>query len=196
MTPRFKEVPQHWKHPEGPYRRAPAEYGGEWWLTNPFASPTPWLTQSKPAREEKLPSGFADLFGPRPKASSFRETPNPSLYFRLALVKWEQDLQHFKRAGVPEWAGEEALRDAAHVFESWDMGEPRYYEGRYGWSARFPDSELPEFDAAARAAIETTHLVVAQYQMALLEQQLTPKRKHPFVPPQVWPDESETTEEE
>lgn len=196
MTAGFKDVPGHWKHPEGPYRQAPGEYGGEWWLVNPFTSPTPWLTRSKASRQERLPDGFEGLFGPRPEASRFRDTPNPSLYFRIAVTKWEQDLGHFRRAGTPEWLDEQSLRTAAQVFESWEMGRPQFYEGRYGWSARFPGSSLPEFEAAARAAIEATHLVVAQYQMALLDAGITPSKKHPFVPPQAWPNADQNTEVE
>ena len=196
MTPKFQDVPAHWKYPEGPYRQAPAEYGGEWWLINPFSSATPWLTQSKPAPSVDLPEGFEDLFGARPRLESFLETPNPSLYFRLAAGDWEQSLRHFKRAGAPEWASEENLSTAAKVFESWEMGGPRYYEGRYGWSAKFPDSAQPDFECAARAALESTHLVVAQYQLALLEAGKLPERKHPFVPPNVWPGETEGNEKE
>lgn len=196
MTPRFENVPEHWKHPEGPYRQAPEEYGGEWWMVNPFASPEPWLTQSQPVRSEPLPEGFEELFGPRPLASSFRATPNPSLYFRLALVKWEQDLKYFQRAGEPDWADPEALENASAVFEAWGMGRPRYYLGRYGWTARFRDSPLPEFESDARAALESSHLLVARFQMAMLEEGLTPARKHPFVPPQAWPDHNNDFEEE
>jgi hypothetical protein len=194
MTPRFQDVPEHWKYPEGPYRQAPAEYGGEWWLVNPFGSATPWLV--RPIAKEDLPAGFEEIFGARPGASSFRETPNPSLYFRMALVDWEQSLRYFKQAGTPEWASAENLGAAATVFESWAMGRPRYYEGRYGWSARFVDSAIPEYEAAARAALESTHLVVAQYQLALLERGEVPEQRHPFVPPQVWPSETKRTEED
>ena len=190
MTPRFQDVPEHWKHPEGPYRQAPPEYGGEWWLVNPFGSATPWLTQGKPGPQEKLPPGFEQIFGPRPKAEDFRETPNPSLYFRMAVVDWEQSLRQFKRAGLPDWANAEHAANAERVFASWGMGRPGYCEGRYGWSARFYESALRQFECAARAALESTHLVVAQYQMALLEAGSIPANKHPFVPPHVWPSES------
>jgi hypothetical protein len=196
MTPRYPSVPEHWKHPEGPYRQAPEEYGAEWWLVNPFASPTPWLTQSKPTEESPLPEGFLELFGPRPRGEQFRVTPNPVQYFRLALAKWEQDLKYFQRTGVPEWATEEAIEAATQVFESWEMGRPRFYEGRYGWSVRFRDSQLPEFEAAARAAVETSHLVVAQYQMALLDEGRQPSRRHPFVPPHTWSNDTGQFEED
>ena len=196
MTPKFKDVPEHWKHPEGPYRRAPVEHGGEWWLVNPFSSAAPWLTQSRPVEREELPPGFEEIFGQRPKGASFRETPDPSLYFRIALAEWEQSLSHFKRAGAPEWATDEDVEAAAKVFESWGLGRPRLYEGRYGWSARFVDSEIPSFETPARAAIENTHLIVAQYQLALLERGVVPERKHPFTPPHVWPSEVEVGKED
>lgn len=195
MTPRFESVPEHWKYPEGPYRQAPPEYGGEWWMVNPFATPEPWLTQSQPVRRDPLPEGFEELFGPRPEASSFRSTPNPSQYFRMALVNWEQELRYFQKPGPPDWASEDALRNAAAIFEAWEMGSPRYYLGRYGWAVRFRDSALPDFDAEARAALESTHLLVARFQMAMLEHGLMPARKHPFVPPLAWPDQNHDFEE-
>ncbi|MEZ5365155.1 MAG: hypothetical protein R2748_23215 [Bryobacterales bacterium] len=196
MTPRFQDVPEHWKYPEGPYRQAPVDYGGQWWLVNPFGSAEPWVTQSQPVQKESLPEGFEEIFGGRPKAASFRETPSPSLYFRMAVTDWEQSLRQFVRAGMPEWAPAEMIEAADKVFEAWGMGRPRFYEGRYGWSARFPDSEIPEFECAARSVMESAHLVVAQYQLALLERGETPATKHPFVPPQAWPSETSEDKED
>jgi hypothetical protein len=196
MTPRFEDVPEHWKHPEGPYRQAPEEYGGEWWLVNPFASGTPWLTQSQLVLEQPLPEGFEEIFGPRPKASDYSGPQSAGIYFQAVLVDWQQNLRFFKRAGVPEWASEESITLAGDTFASWGMGRPRYYEGRYGWSARFIDSEIPEFESGARAALQNTHLLVAQYQLALLDRGIVPERRHPFVPPHVWPKESAVEKED
>lgn len=189
MTPHFHDVPDRWKYPEGPYRQAPQEFGGDWWLVNPFGSATPWATQSQSPAQEALPAGFEEIFGKRPQSQDFHSTPNPSLYFRIARNQWEQDLRYFKRAGVPEPYTAQQVEAASMVFESWGMGKPRFYEGRYGWSARFPDSSIPEYETAARAALESTHLVIAQYQLALLERGEVPEQKHPFVPPHVWPGE-------
>lgn len=190
MTPKFKDVPAHWKYPEGPYRQAPLDYGGEWWLINPFASREPWLTQSQPPKADSLPPGFADIFGPRPQASDFRGR-NGHSSFQIAVADWGLNLKHFKGVGLPDGIMPEQRAAASDVFESWGMGLMRTYEGRYGWAARFPDSQIPDFDCAARTAIEATHLVIAQYQIALLGRGLTSVRKHPFVPPSVWPDEKE-----
>ena len=68
MTVRPKEIPEAWKHPVGPYRQAPPEYGGEWWLVNPFSGDEPWLLLDRKAPvPEVLPVGFENTFGPRPK---------------------------------------------------------------------------------------------------------------------------------
>lgn len=186
MTPRFKDIPDHWKQPQGPYRQAPPEYGGEWWLVNPFTTAEPWRQQEAPAAE-KLPEGFEEIFGLRPQSSDFHGFPNPSRTFRTAVVEWERDLRHFKQAGKPEWASAEKLKAAAGVFRRWGMGEPRYYEGRYGWMARFSESEIPDFETAAWGAINVSHLTVAHYQIRLVDRGIVPELRHPFVPPNVWP---------
>ena len=40
-TPHYKEIPDHWKYPMGPYHQAPPEFGGEWWVVNPFTTSEP-----------------------------------------------------------------------------------------------------------------------------------------------------------
>lgn len=194
MTPRYADIPEHWKHPVGPYRQAPKEYGSEWWFVNPFTGETPWLNIQAPP-VETLPPGFEEIFGPRPRSSDFGTAPNPSLAFRVATVVWEQDLKHFKEAGYPEWAEPGAWKDAEAAFGYWGMGTPRHYEGRYGWATRFPESELRDFDAATWTALNASHLVIAQYQIRLVQRGLEPARRHPFVPPAVWRNEGQIKEE-
>lgn len=193
MTPRYKTVPDHWKAPEGPYRQAPEEYGGEWWLVNPFASTSPWITQSKPPATAELPQGFLEIFGPRPQASNYRGRGGHAA-FQIAVADWERDLKYFKGAGIPGGFSGKQMEDAARVFEFWGLGAPKVYEGRYGWRARYPESQIPEFESGVRSAFETTHLVVAKYQLALLERGIVPNVRHPFVPPHVWPQQTETAE--
>ena len=79
-VPRYKEVPEHWRSPIGPYRQAPAEFGGEWWMVNPFTTEEPWRNEAGPT--EQLPDGFLEIFGPRPKVSDYLDTPKPSDSFR------------------------------------------------------------------------------------------------------------------
>ena len=194
MTPRYQDVPEHWRHPLGPYRQAPTKHGGEWWFVNPFTGETPWLNQTPPP-EEALPDGFEEIFGRRPKTSEFVEAANPSMAFRVATTIWEQELKYFKRAGYPEWAPAESWEEARRTFEFWEMGAPRHYEGRYGWMTRFPDSALREFDVATQTALNATHLVVAQYQVRLVQRGLEPSRRHPFVPPSLWKKGNEGEEQ-
>ena len=188
MTPHFETVPEHWKHPEGPYQQAPVQHGGHWWLVNPFGSTTPWLTQSKPPKKEILPAGFEEVYGPRPQAQDFRGKGYPG-NFQVALADWERNLKNFKGGGPPPWASEQAVIDATRVCEAWGLGKPRFFEGRYGWSAMFVAAEIPDFDAPAQQVIESTHLLVAQYQLALLAAGIVPEKRHPFVPPDMWPKE-------
>ncbi len=188
MTPRFKEVPEHWQAPMGPYRQAPTEFGGEWWLVSPFTGEEPWRTQGAAVAEKPAPEGFVEVFGERPRVSDFRGTASPSAAFRAAMAQWEQDLRYFKRAGVPEWTDADAIAAASRVYVAWEMGTPRLYEGRYGWMARFTDSAAPDFEVPAFTAIEAPHLVVARYQIRRLEGGDQPTVKHPFVPPALWID--------
>ncbi len=134
-------------------------------------------------KERELPEGFEAIFGPIPKGADFRGTRNPSFFYRIALVKWEQDLRYFKRAGVPPFADAEQVELATKTFKFWNMGAPHFYEGRYGWVARFPDSQESDFEAAAMSALFTTHLNISQYQIRLLLHGIVPAKIHPFVPP-------------
>ncbi len=191
-VPRFKEVPDHWRYPIGPYRQAPPEFGGEWWMVNPFTTEEPWKNQAGPA--EQLPEGFAEIFGPRPKVSDYLDTPKPSESFRIATLQWEQDVKYFKTAGVPEWAKESEHSLAEQTFRFWEMGSPRFYEGRYGFMARFPESLFRNFEAPAWAALRATHHEVAAYQIRSLNRGIVPTKRHPFVPPQLWPKNSDGPE--
>lgn len=178
--PRFIDVPDAVKAPLGPYRQAPAEYQGHWWYVSPFNSATPWIQYDKPVAPPTYPDGFLDTFGPRPQAKDF---PNGEGY-REALARWEQDLKYFVRVGKPGRMGDaEAYKQLADLYKVWGMGEPKFYEGRYGWATRFPGSQLRVFEAATLTAMEWPHLVIAQYQIELVSQGIVPDHWHPFVPP-------------
>lgn len=184
MAKTFKEVPDHWKAPIGPYRQAPEQFGGEWWLVNPFTTAEPWLTQTnKGGKPETLPEGFVELFGPRPTAKDFPSHRN----FQVALVEWKQDLEGFKQAGVPEWATAAEIESASELFEKWSMGAAGFYEGRFGWMAKFPDAELlPGYEAVAYTALMASHLVIARYQVDVsIRLDITLSPRHPFVPADV-----------
>jgi hypothetical protein len=193
-SPHFQQVPEHWKYPMGPYLQAPPEHGGEWWLVSPFTTPEPWLNQVNSSRQETLPVGFVEIFGPRPTITGYKHTPNPSLMLRAATVVWEQDLKYFKSASMPEWLTPAELADVERVAQHWGLGKPKYYEGRYGWMARFSDSEIKDFESSAWGAVNATHLLVAQYQLRLIDRGTIPEKRHPFVPPHLWPEGGEVSE--
>ncbi len=193
--PRFKDVPDDWRWPSGPYRQAPPEYGAEWWLVNPFTGREPWLLEEKIRQLPALPEGFQEIFGARPTMAQFRGTPNAHQGYRTAVVQWEQDLRHFKRAGLPEWATSEQLAEAEQVFRAWGLGKPKYYEGRYNWMARFVESEIKDYDVSIWTALNWTHGTVAHFQIALASRGILPDKKHPWVPPHVWTPELETGKE-
>jgi hypothetical protein len=185
-------VPEAVQHPYGPYRQAPPEHGGEWWLTNPFTGPEPWLTQGygdpfapTAPEEPEAPPEFLAVFGPRPSA----ETHPNRLERGAAVADWERNLEHFQGVGLPEGFTEAQLQAAGDLFEAWGMGRPLLYEGRYGWTATFPSAEMPGFESSPFAALEAPHLVVARYQIEMTDKGMSPSERHPFVPPQVFGDE-------
>ena len=190
-VPRFLEVPESLQYPKGPYRQAPAEHGGEWWLTNPFTGTEPWLTQGfgdpyaeAPAETEASPELVA-VFGPRPSADT-----HPSRLTRsAAIADWERNREHFGGVGLPEGFTQEQLDAAGALFEAWGMGRPLLYEGRYGWTATFPSAQIQGYEASPFATLEAPHLVVARYQIEMTQHGLDPAERHPFVPPQVFGDE-------
>jgi len=191
VTPTFENVPDHWKQPLGPYRQAPSEYGGRWWMTNPFTGEQPWTRSAPSAVTDSVPAGFEDIFGKRPQSQDFHSASNPSLAFRMAITIWEQELTYFKKAGFPEWAPSSHWQDATAAFRFWGLGEPTHYEGRYGWMTRFTGAQIRDFECTTWTALHAAHLVVAQYQLRLLDEGIVPGIKHPFVPPSAWPQHSE-----
>ena len=63
------------------------------------------------------------------------------------------------------------------------LGRPVFYEGRYGWKVRFPDSQIHNFEANPGGMIKAPHVLIAQYQIRLLQKGTVPENPHPFVPP-------------
>ena len=180
FTPRYQDVPDTWKWPLGPYQQAPTEFGGDWWKVNPFTGPEPWRpVEASSSPEPEIPEGFTEIFGARPDASDFSSARS----HKAAEMRWEQDLKYFQRGGIPGGFDQAQVDLASGVFEKWDMGRPQFYEGRYGWMARFPDSAIPDFEANVTASLEVSHIVVAKYQARQLLHGVTPRVVHPFVPP-------------
>jgi hypothetical protein len=179
---RYASVPDAAKFPNGPYHQAPAEKGGEWWLVNPFTGPEPWLRleqiQTSP-EEEALPEGFAEIFGSRPTRNEF-----PDYFeFRLAKMEWEHDIKLFKQAGIPPGLDEVQLEAAKEAFAEWGLGEPAFYEGGHGWRVRFPQSAVRGFEMNPTTAVQAPHIVIAKYQIRLIQQGDVPENAHPWVPP-------------
>jgi hypothetical protein len=161
---------ENWKAPLGPYLQAPAEYGGGWWIQS-FV-PEPWKT-ARPAAKP-LPPGFVEIFGPEPGPSSDNRG------------RWLTDLKYFVRAGKPDGFDDAQIATATADLNAWGMGAPAFYEGRYGWRARFPESQLPTFEALPEVAVQLPHLVIAQFQVRLAQAGLKPSKIHAWVPPHLF----------
>ena len=180
---RFKEVPEWAKWPEGNFKQAPEELGGEWWKLTPFTSPQPWTSLQRPfvPEAEVLPDGYARLFGPRPQSNDY----DNYMKFKVAEVQWEDALERFKGIGLPEGIDPVALAASTEVMLEWGLGEPFFYEDVNGWHAKFPDSANPDFEINPTTLLMAPHVTVARYQLGLIRLGTIPETLHPFIPPVV-----------
>lgn len=175
------QIPEAWKSTNfGPYRKAPAEYGGEWWYVSPFTGSKPWERFGFQPTPVTLPDGFERIFGEEPQFADYRD----SVAWRVARDQWRLDLERFKGAGRPLWLSAEQKADLDALYQSWGMGHPHFYGGRYGEMARWPDSQIQDFQDSAYAAANYPHHTIARYQAALADiGVIVPEgERHPFVP--------------
>ena len=183
-TRHFKEIDDKYKEPYGPYRQAPAEYGGEWWYMSPFGSLTPWLFQDGVPSKVAYPEGFISLFGDKPMWKDFIGTGvGPFRRFKAAMGIWESELKYFKGLGLPEWVTSDQLIASNAVLLRWKIGLPEYYESRYGHLGRFIHSEVPDYDSSTYHIINFPHHLVAQVQIEMFSRGISVEKWHPFVPP-------------
>lgn len=177
---RHETVPEHWKGPYGPYREAPAEYGGGWYLVSWTTGPEPWRTQqNKGLPPPEAPADFIALFGEIPDR-------NP-LDGGEARNYWLERLRHFKGTGTPEWASVEQVALSTSILKSWGLPGPVLYDGRYGWMALFNDSVIGDYEVPAVTFIRTPQNAVSEFQIEMLAQGIVPERIHPWVPPNLLP---------
>ena len=177
---RFQSVPDAVKFPNGPYRQAPAEHGGEWWAVNPFTGSEPWLRMAalETSAVKQLPDGFVEVFGTRPTRSAYSDRAE----FLQAEQVWEHNLKHFKGTGMPPDMDLAQLETARQVFQEWGLGEPVFQENNHGWRIRFPNSDAPAFGLNPNTAVTSPHLAVALYQVRLLQSGINPEVRHPWIP--------------
>lgn len=180
----FKDLDDKWKEPNGPYRQAPEEYGGEWWYMSPFSSLTPWLFQDGVQRKVEYQEGFISLFGDMPQWEDFLGgTGNRYRRFQGAKGIWERDLRDFKGLGLPEWVTQAEIGASNRVLVKWRIGIPEYYESRYGYLGRLIHSEVPDYDSSTYHIIKFPHHLVAQVQIEMFHRGIDVEKWHPLVPP-------------
>ncbi len=183
----YTTVPDRYKFENhGHYQQTPAGFGlweGEWWSVSPFGQ-EPWEVarrKTEPQVVEQLPDGFQAIFGPRPEKADF----NTRRAWKHDVIVWEQDKKNFVQAGDPPWTDMDIavdLQKTADIFQAWNVGSPVYYEHKsYGWMAMFLDSELDEFQMNAHTTVYHTHLVIANYQVQLIQEGIQPSVVHPLI---------------
>ena len=182
-------VPEHWKAENGgPYRQAPEEYGGGWWYVSPFTGAEPWKRFAPQPEPEALPDGFVEIFGSKPEFKDFTD----SQAWTTARNHWQQNLEQFKGAGRPLWLSKEDKAALDKIYESWNMGKPHFYGGRYGEMVRWPESQVQDFEDSAYSAANYPHHTIARYQIALAHSGgvILKNERHPFVPSQVFDEDN------
>ena len=182
-------MPEAAQWPHGPYRQAPAEFGGEWWLVNPFSGPQPWVRASEIAAgagqaETLQPSDdFLKLFGPRPEQHDSSSRGEHT----VRTFVWDRELANFEGVGIPDGFTEEQVRTAADAMKEWGMGEPVFYRSRGVWIARFPDSQLPKFQINPETAIKAPQVAAGVYHVQAILRGVEIENRHPLVPSDVFP---------
>lgn len=130
------------------------------------------------------PEGFESVFGPRPNPNDFHDADNPSLAYRVAITSWNDAKKNFKgTADLPPDRSESEVQLAIDTYKAWGMGTPKFYEGRYGWFARFVESEIPDFEVRVEPTFFFVHNVIPSYQYRLIQMQKLDKGSHPWLPP-------------
>jgi hypothetical protein len=167
-------------------------------MVNPFTGSEPWRTHApldgsainRVSRfaTENLPAGFQDAFGELPT----RRAGESGGEFTGRLARWKQDLELFQHGGIPDGFDESQVELAGATYEQWGLGRPVFYEGRYGWFARFPGSAIPEFEMDAASAVGAAHLAIARFQARLLREGGEVATPHPFVPPHLLTETEDT----
>lgn len=160
-TRHYKEVPEHWKAPLGPYVQAPTEYGGEWWFVNPFTGPAPWITEMP---KKEWPAGFLDIF-PEPRLEMFMNAPNPSAALAAARSDHISALTRFDGLvdfDIPEDPYLNYLAD-------WDMSFPWlvYKRRDIGRMVAFFSTPLGTWHASLGGLLYNVDHTIAQYQVDL-----------------------------
>jgi hypothetical protein len=181
MSVHYPTVPDNfkWDPPNnfGPYRKAPDEFGGEWWFVDPFTGQEPW---KKVTPVSNIPPEFIAIFGPEP-------------HFKHPFYQeWHDNLD--------DWIGPYTITNTANIFKlnhanelfnAFGMGNVAFYETKPGIvKARWPQCGHPEYDSWLDDVLNYPDIEVMIFQM---RQVLTwgekPERYHPFFPPHVIPEE-------
>lgn len=164
-------VPDLWKYPNGPYRQAPPEWGGEWWYVSPFTGSEPWTRYGQPVQEEQFPPGAIDVYGPKPNEQFARQI-------------WLDNVRAFEPAQFPE-ALAPWVPDAERTFQAWGVGRMvPFNDKRFGLMVAFPESGVVGHSDSMYHAVTATHQEIAEYQVKYLEagNEIPRSRLHPFFP--------------
>lgn len=178
------DVPESWKVQNGgPYVQAPANCGSEYWYVSPFTGPEPWARKcvdfTPPVPEPS--DEFTFIYGPAPIARDFANYRQ----FQAARVQYEEKQKYFGGiVEVPEGYTQAEVDRANKIFAAWDMGAVFFVKERNGTVARFPlATNKVDFSATVERTLRYTHLVIAGFQIDVIQSGVEPKKRHPFVPP-------------
>jgi len=208
LAPR-SAVPESWMAENGgPWHLAPPHLGGQRHYFSPLFSYRPTEADfaarvnatPPPPPPPDGPPEFVALYGPRPKAQDY---PLIADFFR-ELADWENALRDFTPTTEPPpvwWVFQNA-----QTCWRYGMGTPVLFKTAiYGWTARFAalTRKVPGityYDVPAYYVMSSAGNVVSGYQINMSLAGLDPTDngtwpRHPWVPPQLWPDGVETEQQ-
>jgi len=155
--------------------------GGRWMVVSPV-NQTPW--DEVPVHV--LPDGFERIFGPRPNSNNFHGKGYPR-NFQVAVVTWETDLRTYIGNFLPPVDVSTEQLAALHAEAiRYEMGEPAYYQNKYGYQVRFPESQAENFQANAEAWLGTgCGQIIVGYQNKITNMGIIIPEElmHPMAPP-------------
>ncbi len=122
-----------------------------------------------------MPDGFLAVYGPPPSRTG------QSLADRVARVKYEQDMRYF--GGV--LAEPVGFDEVADFYERWGFGRPSFYKGRYGEYCRWPNAPFRPAQATMFTAVHGAGVVVASWQVKVIQEGHVLTDLHAFVPPRL-----------
>jgi len=130
-----------------------------------------------PNLNDVLDLTFEVVFGPRPSAHDYPDAATA----RREISMYDQSRKYFKGLVKPNYPDNQ-ITAAVATLKDWGIGEPVFYQHRYGVLARFQGTPYT-FTPDENAVVGYTHVFIAVYQSNQIKNGIKVLGSvHPFVP--------------